>query len=298
MIVTAENLHKKFGRTEALNGASLAVPEGSAFALIGANGAGKTTTIKLLLNAIAPSKGRATVLGVDSRKLSPHELAQIGYVSEGQQLPQGLSVGAYLDYLRPYYPAWDEALEAALLAQFGLPRARRIGALSHGMRMKLAFAAALPYRPKLFILDEPFGGIDPLVRDELMAGLLQQAGETTIFISSHDLGEIEGMVSHVGYLERGKLLFQESFDDLGARIRDVRVTLERAVTLPPNLPAAWLNVAAQGAVVSFVDTRYAPAELGPRVTAVLGAFRQIDVEPLGLRQMFTALARSAAQRGT
>lgn len=96
MIVHVDNLHCTYGRTEALRGLDLAVPEGSTYALIGANGAGKTTTLKVLMNMLAPSQGAATVLGVDSRRLAPRERAQIGYVSENQILPGGLRVGEFL----------------------------------------------------------------------------------------------------------------------------------------------------------------------------------------------------------
>ncbi|HEY4941662.1 MAG TPA: ABC transporter ATP-binding protein [Rhizomicrobium sp.] len=293
MIIEADDLHKSFGRHDALKGASFAVPQGAAFALIGANGAGKTTTIKLVMNILTPSRGNATVLGVDSRRLSPRELAQIGYVSENTELPPGLSVAGYLDYWRPFYPAWDRALEQSLLAQFDLPPARKIRDLSHGMRMKLAFAAALSYRPKLLILDEPFSGLDPLVRDDLMEVLLGQAGETTIFVSSHELNEIEGMVSHVGFLEDGKLLFQNAMEDLSARLREVRVTLEGAAALPLAPPGTWLNPRIAGNVLTFVDTQYSADELGPRLTALVGPVRLLEAQPMGLRAMFTALARRA-----
>src|ERR1700689_2177075 len=100
-MIRAENLWKKFGRHEALRGLNFAVPESSTFALIGANGAGKTTAIKVLMNIIAPSRGHATVMGVDSHRLSPRELGRIGYVSESQDLPERLTVAQYLGYLRP-----------------------------------------------------------------------------------------------------------------------------------------------------------------------------------------------------
>src|SRR5271170_8098479 len=109
-MIRADNLWKKFGHHEALRGLNFAVPEGSTFALIGANGAGKTTAIKVLMNIIAPSRGHATVMGVDSRRLSPRELSRIGYVSESQDLPERLTVVQYLDYLRPFYPHWDRDL--------------------------------------------------------------------------------------------------------------------------------------------------------------------------------------------
>ena len=97
-IIETQDLTRRFGKTEALHGLTLAVPTGSVFALLGPNGAGKTTTLKLLMNLLSPTAGSATVLGVDSRRLGEREFAQIGYVSEGQQLPQWMTVRQLLDY--------------------------------------------------------------------------------------------------------------------------------------------------------------------------------------------------------
>jgi len=292
-MIVADNIWKKFGRHEALRGLSFSVPEGSAYALIGANGAGKTTTIRILLNILEPERGHATVLGVDSRRISPRELSQIGYVSENQDMPERLTVGEYLDYLRPYYSSWDKALEATLLAQLRLPMDRRIGHLSHGMRMKMALACALPFRPKLLILDEPFSGLDPLVRDEFMEGMLQQAGEMTVLISSHELSEIEGVASHVAFIDEGKLLFQETMSDLSARFRDVRVTLDRAASPPGRAPSEWLNLRTSGNVLMFVDSHYSEGQLSAGLATLNGSVRSVDAQPMALRSIFTALARAA-----
>ena len=294
-MIVANNIWKKFGRHEALRGLSCSVPEGSAYALIGANGAGKTTTIRILLNILEPERGHATVLGVDSRRISPHELSQIGYVSENQDMPEQLTVAEYLDYLRPFYPGWDKALEASILAQLRLPMERRIGHLSHGMRMKMALACALPYRPKLLILDEPFSGLDPLVRDEFMEGLLQQAGEMTILISSHELSEIEGVATHVAFLDEGKLLFEETMSDLTARFRDVRVTLDKAASPPGRAPAEWLNVRTSGNVLMFVDSRFSESGLSAGLATLNGSVRSVDAQPMALRSIFTALARATRE---
>src|SRR5579863_1581066 len=232
-MIRVDDLCKKFGRHQALRGLSFSVPEGSAYALIGANGAGKTTTIRILMNILEAERGTATVLGVDSRKMSPRELAQIGYVSENQEMPGRLTVAEYLAYLRPFYPAWDRDLEAEILAQLRLPPDRKIKDLSHGMRLKMALACALPFRPKLLVLDEPFSGLDPLVRDEFMENLLRQAGDgMTILISSHELMELEGVATHVAFLDRGKLLFQEPMNDLTDRLREVHVTLNGGARTP------------------------------------------------------------------
>ncbi|HZQ40553.1 MAG TPA: ABC transporter ATP-binding protein [Rhizomicrobium sp.] len=293
MMIEVDDIWKSYGRFDALQGLSFAVPQGSAFALIGANGAGKSTTIKCLMNIIAPSRGAATILGVDSRKISPRELAQIGYVSENQKMPGRMTVAGYLDYLRGFYPTWDRKLEAEILDQFLLPPDRQIKNLSHGMRMKMALACALCFRPKLLVLDEPFSGLDPLVRDEFMEGLLQQAGETTILISSHELSEIEGVASHIAFLDRGTLLFQESMTELMERLREVHVALDREARVPERAPAEWLDIRAAGNVLRFVDTAYAQDRLAAKVMAAFGGVRGIEARPMGLRAIFTTLARAS-----
>src|SRR5947209_20115178 len=131
-IIETQNLTRRFGRTEAVHGLDLAVPTGSVFALLGPNGAGKTTTLKILMNLLAPTAGVARVLGVDTRKLGEREFAQIGYVSENQQLPMWMTVRQLLDYCRPFYPTWDRAVERPLLAQFALQETRKHAHLSRG----------------------------------------------------------------------------------------------------------------------------------------------------------------------
>jgi ABC-2 type transport system ATP-binding protein len=296
VVIRSEGLDKSFRGHEALRGLSLAVPEGNIYALIGANGAGKTTTIKILLNLLAPTRGDAYVLGVDSRDLAARDFAQIGYVSENQELPLRLSVGAYLAYLRPFYPGWDPELERTLVTALQLPVARKIRDLSHGMRMKVALACALSFRPKLLVLDEPFSGLDPLVRDQLMERLLDQADEMTVFLSSHELDEIEGCTTYVGYLESGRLLFQESMSSLAARVREVRVTLEHAARVPKDPPGDWIDLVASGNVLSFLDLAHEAQRLRIALNERFDGIRDIDARPAALRSIFTALARTSGSR--
>src|SRR5919106_1450856 len=112
--IEMRGLTRTFGRVDAVNGLDLEVPIGSIFALIGPNGAGKTTAIKLLMNLIRPTRGMAYVLGTDSRRLGFRDLQRIGYVSENQRLPDWMSTDELLDYCRPFYPSWDEAIRARL----------------------------------------------------------------------------------------------------------------------------------------------------------------------------------------
>jgi|UPI00047DD1CD ABC-2 type transport system ATP-binding protein len=292
-MIVANELRKQYGKQEAIEGLTFSVPEGSAFALIGANGAGKTTTIKILMNILQPSSGHATIFGVDSQRLSANEFQRIGYVSENQQMPLALTVGEYLDYLRPFYPRWDKPLERSLVRELGLPADRRIGALSHGMRMKMALVSALPFHPDLLVLDEPFNGLDALVRDELMEGMMDLAGEMTIFISSHDLSEIDSFATEVAFVDQGRLLFQDSMETLMGRFREVQIVLEGEALVPGNIPSEWINVKAMGSVVSFVDTRFAESTMSGRLSPYWSHIQRVETKPLSLRAIFTTLARAS-----
>ena len=298
MMIQTYGLRKAYGRHDALRGLSLSVPEGAALALIGANGAGKTTAIKVMMNALAPSAGTATILGVDSRRLSPREFAQIGYVSENQNLPARLTVTQFLSHLRPLYPTWDTTLESSLLVQLRLPRDRKISDLSHGMQMKMKLVCALAFRPKLLVLDEPFSGLDPLVRDEFMERLLDQAGAMTVLISTHELADVEDVATHVAFLETGQLLFQESMAELTGRMRRVQLVMNQEAQAPLDIPPSWLQVRAIGNVLSFVETRFSREALDARIAAICPRLRNIEVQPISLRSIFTVLARQAQHKAS
>jgi len=290
-VIRTENLVKKFRRVEALNGLNLDVLEGAVYALVGPNGAGKTTAIKILMNIFGPTSGRAEVLGIDSARVAGRSFTSIGYVSENQELPEWMRVGTFLDYLRPFYPSWDRALEDRLIRQFDLPRERKLGNLSRGMRMKAAFASSLAYHPKLIVLDEPFTGLDPLVRDELIQGLLEQAEKSTIFVSSHDLAEIESFASHVGYLEQGRLGFSEELEKLVQRFREVHVSFESVPPLPERAPESWMQLNSSAAVVRFIESRFEPERTRAEIRGVFGEVRDVTFSPMTLREIFLAMAK-------
>lgn len=234
-IIETRGLTKSYGPFDALCGLDVSVPEGSVFALLGASGAGKTTAIKILLNLISPSQGKATILGVETRALGPEVLSKIGYVSENQAMPARLRVDDFFAYLRPCYAQWDTSLERELRGQLALPSKRRIGELSHGMRLKMALACALPFHPKLLVLDEPLSGLDALARDEIIGGFLQQAGAMTVLISSHELDEVERFATHVGFLHEGRLLFHGSLAELSEHARPLFPAAALTGTQRPSL---------------------------------------------------------------
>jgi len=294
-MIRTDNLTKRFGSVTAVDGLTLDVPEGSVFALVGPNGAGKTTAIKTVLNVLRPTSGRAEVLGTDSRRLSPKELACIGYVSENQMLPDWMPVGYFLSYCKKFYPTWDDSLLAALVHLYDLPLDRKLRSLSRGMRMKAALASSLAYRPRLIVLDEPFSGLDPLVRDELIESILERAAEATVFISSHDLTEIETFASHIGYLDRGRLQFSEEIGALLDRFREVEVTLDRPAEMPREWPSRWLNPEQSSVVVRFTDSGFSPDSTEEEVRRLFPGVREITMRNMPLRSVVVALSKSARE---
>ena len=145
----------------------LEVPRGKVTAFLGPNGAGKTTTIKCAMNLMEWQDGQIDVMGCSAQNLQPEHWQKIGYVSENQEMPDWMTVPQLLDYVRPLYGKyWDRDFEKKMLADFDLPLKTRLKSLSRGQRMKASLLSSLAYRPQLVVLDEPFSGLDPLVRDE------------------------------------------------------------------------------------------------------------------------------------
>lgn len=298
-ILEIEQLRKRFRRTVAVEGLSLAVPEAAVTAFLGPNGAGKTTTIKCLLNLLVPDAGSARVLGVDSRRLGPAEFRQIGYVSENQELPGWMTVGQLIEYCRPLYPTWDDAFAGKLMRDFDLPSGTRLSALSRGMRMKAALLSSLAYRPRLVVLDEPFTGLDPLVREEFIRGLLELTEEEgwSVFVSSHDVDEVERLADHVAILDRGRLRLMESAEHLQARFRSVAVTLAEPVAGAADLPGTWLQVERAGRVARFTDTDFQPDALAAAVARHFPGAVGTEIQPMTLRAIFVSLARAYRLEG-
>ena len=159
--------------------------------------------------------------------------------------------------------------------------------------MKAALASSLAYRPRLLILDEPFSGLDALVRDEFIEGLLSRAAGVTIFISSHDLAEIESFASHVGYLDGGVLRFSEELEYLTARFREIVLTFDAPVDAPPEWPAAWLQPEVSANVVRFVDSQYDQARTAAEIARAFSQPARIAIAAVPLRSIFVSLAKSS-----
>jgi ABC-2 type transport system ATP-binding protein len=291
-----EDLTCRYRRTRAVDGLTLRVPASSIYALIGPNGAGKTTTLKTLLNLRAPNAGTARILGVDSRRLGPGELARIGYVSENQRLPEHLTIAGLEAFCRPLYPTWDDAFAAQLRDRFGLDPKATIRTLSRGTRIKAAFLAALAPRPAVLVLDEPFSGLDPVIRDDLTAGLLELAdrAEWSVLLTSHEMDDVERLADRVGFLVDGRLALEEPMAALLDRFRRVEVSLPDGADVPAQRPDAWLGFSVEGRAARFVDSRVSDASPAQWAAAFPGA--SIETARLSLRDVFVALTRAGTGR--
>ncbi len=222
--IAIEGVSKFYRDQVALDGLNLSVPEGSIFGLLGENGAGKTTTIQVLLGMIRPDAGRARVLGLDPARDGLEVRRRVGYVPEVPTLYEWMTVAEIGWFAAGFHPeavvgpSGFLARYGEATANFGLPPDRKIKALSKGMRAKVSLALALASDPVLLMLDEPTSGLHAMVRREFLESMVDlAAGGRTVLLSSHQLGEVERVASHVALLHKGKLVLAEALDDLRAR---------------------------------------------------------------------------------
>ena len=294
-MITIRGLKKRYRRNEALHGIDLDIPEGKVTAFLGPNGAGKTTTIKCAMNLLDRDAGSVEVLGTDARMLKPEHWQRIGYVSENQKIPGWMTVPQLLDYVRPMYGGhWDRDFEKKLLADFDLPLKTKLRSLSRGQWMKAALVSSLAYRPRLVVLDEPFSGLDPLVRDEFLSGLLEltETEGWTVWISSHDIEEVERFADRVAILNNGRVDLQDDVESVQARFRAVEIGLSDEIAPPSGAPESWLNLQIHGRVARFTDSNYDESSNQADCHRLFPGFVRREARPINLREIFVALAKS------
>jgi ABC-2 type transport system ATP-binding protein len=234
-VIRLDQLTKRFGSETALDAVSLEVPPGVVFALLGENGAGKTTAIRILLGLAEANSGQAEVLGRSSATQGLAIRQRVGYVPERPTLYEWMTVEEIGWFTAGFYGPGFLPEYLRLVAQFGLPGGKKLKTLSKGTRAKVVLALALAHEPELLILDEPTSGLDALVRREFLESMVDRAAQgQTVFLSSHQIGEVERVADTVAILRKGKLLLVEPLERLKAQVRRVTVTLkDGATTLPP-----------------------------------------------------------------
>ncbi|MBR6153733.1 MAG: ABC transporter ATP-binding protein [Treponema sp.] len=220
--IEIKNVTKKY-KDFTLSDISFDVPEGKIVGLVGENGAGKTTLIRSIMGSCSYNSGSITVMGVDNTKdRAFSEVKQsVGIVLDEACLPV-LKVKDMEPIFRAAYKNWNHEKYVQLIKEFELPLKKNIRQISRGQKMKLALALALSHNAKLLVLDEPTGGLDPLVRDEIVETLSKFAHEegNSILFSSHIISDIQKICDYVAYIHHGKILFFEEKDAVMAKVKE------------------------------------------------------------------------------
>jgi ABC-2 type transport system ATP-binding protein len=287
--IATSGLTKRYGPRLALGDLDLEVERGEVFGYLGPNGAGKTTTIRLFLDLIRPSAGRARLLGLDSRRDSVAVRRQVGYLPGELVLYERLTVGELLTHFGHLRGGIPPADVAAIVERLQLEPSQPIHSLSKGNKQKVGLAQALVHRPALAILDEPTSGLDPLMQHVVQQLLLEARAEgRTVFLSSHVLSEVARVADRVGVLRAGRLVAVE--DVAGLRAKALRNVVARFTTAVD--PGAFDRVAGVTAASVRGDEAHLTV-VGPMdpVVKALAGFHVVDLivhEP-DLEEIFLSL---------
>jgi beta-exotoxin I transport system ATP-binding protein len=296
--IRVEGLTKYYGAVVGIEDLSFEVARGEVYGFLGANGAGKTTTIRLLLDLLRPSRGRAAVLGVDCQRDSLAARRLMGYLPGDLPIYPDLSARDYLSYLsrldgRVVPPEYLRHL----LARFDvseIDQRRRLRDQSHGMKQKIGIVQALMARPPVVILDEPTAGLDPLMVQAFRETVaeLKQGGDATIFLSSHVLAEVESTCDRIGLVRGGRLVTTGTIEAIKRdATRRVTVIFCRPVPAPGQLPAG-VTLHAATAREWTLDVR---GPLGPVVEFLAGrAVLDLKIDPFRLEDYIAQFYGGAA----
>jgi ABC-2 type transport system ATP-binding protein len=287
-VIEIKNLHRRYGKQDAVNGLSLTVKPGRCYGFFGRNGAGKTTTIKCLLNLLQPTSGSVRVFGLDPQKDEVAVKSRIAYVPDTVAFYPWMTVRDTLDYLASFRPNWNRDIEADLLRRFGLKPDQKATSMSKGQKTQLALIGAICPEPELLLLDEPTSGLDPIVRREFIEtviGAYQSGdpGSRTVFISTHLISEFEGLIDEFTIIEEGCELLTMESDAARDRFKKIRARFAQ----PPatvDLPGA-LNVKQSGRELEILANGSSE-----ELIAKLKAYQPEDlqIESLSLEEIFVA----------
>jgi len=279
-------LRKSF-KNFSLGPLDLTVPTGSIYGFVGPNGAGKTTTIDLIFGMGAKSDGSIRVLGLDHIKDEVAMKRQVGYVSPELNYQPWAKVGRAIQFVRGFYPTWDEAYCQQLMDTFQLDRGQRIMTLSFGAKIKLALLLALAWRPKLLVLDEPTVGLDAISKQQVFGELLAAVRneDRTVFISSHGITDLERFADHVGMIKNGRMVFEGEIGEVVDRYRLADFEADDVATIAEQ-PGVFVQQEQGRRLRVLLDLQRASVD-GLRSRGAL----QIADAPVSLEDLFIALGR-------
>lgn len=292
--IKINGLEMHYRGCDALRGIDLSVAPGTVMAILGENGAGKTTLIRIMTGFQKPSKGTCSILGLDPTVADQAlELRKrIGYVSDSPALYDWMTIGEIGWFASSFYPEGFKERYQDFIARYELPAGRKIKQLSKGQRSKVALSLALAHDPELLILDEPTSGLDPIVRREFLESMISVAATgRTVFLSSHQISEIERVADTIAILHKGKVQLVGPLADLKESIALVTVSLSDPLIALGDLPApsrilAEITEGRQKQLIVQGDGDAAAAYWRDS-TGVLGA----QSRSAGLEELFVACTR-------
>ena len=236
-VIRAQGLSRRYGSTVALDAVNFEIPAGRIVGLIGPNGAGKTTALKAILG-LGPFTGQLEVLGLDPRRQRAELMQQVSFIADVAVLPRWLKVRQALEITAGLHPRFDRERAEAFLANTEIKHNSRIGALSKGMVTQLHLALVMAIDARLLVLDEPTLGLDIIYRKSFYDALLNDYfdGERTILLTTHQVEEVEHILTDLMFISHGRIVLDESMDALGEKYLEVAVRpdqAERARALGP-----------------------------------------------------------------
>jgi ABC-2 type transport system ATP-binding protein len=284
-IVVLDQLTKRYGKQRGIENVTFSIEEGEVFGFIGPNGAGKSTTIRTLLNFIYPTSGRATVFGLDIVKQSKAIRARTGYLPSEVHYYDDMKVLDLLEYSAGFYGAPNPARLKTLANRLELDLNRKIEDLSFGNRKKVGIVQALLHEPKLLILDEPTGGLDPLMQHAFFELLEEEKAKgATIFFSSHILSEVQRMCDRVAIIREGRLVQVETIENLTKRrFKKVILVFDETTAVPEFQFDGVVEMRASGSEITLMYTGDLKALLA-RLQQI--PFKDVRIEEPTLEEIF------------
>lgn len=289
LAIQVTDLHKSYGKTEAVRGVDFEVEQGRIFGLVGVNGAGKSSTIRMMMGLSKPDRGTVRIFGEEATRMARGTRKRIGYLSESSIEDHGLPLSGLLRYYSAFFGGWDWHRVAELTSRLEVPTDRPLDDMSAGQRRRCELVLTLAHDPDLLVLDDPTVGLDATVRRDFLWAALELArdeGKTIVF-TSHVLHDVERIVDSVGILRNGRLVACDELDTILGRTK--RLVLRDTDSRDLEEVQGELSREQRGRDLILVTEQF-----GPELERELRGSRDAIVENLNLEELFCEFAATGA----